>query len=212
MKNNFTQAFKELTGFDISTPDETETKADFAGNDMKREPVSFDAPKVDQKVVTYKEFSEQSNENCTKITSTMTIQGDLKSEDDIFVNGQVIGNIKTEANLTSTNLILGDVAAQNVRLNGARIKGDLDLRGDLMVGEQAVVVGNIKCENLNTSGKIKGNCAVQEGAGFSEKAYLLGDIEAKELSTQQGAKIVGSINIMTDEPDIDADFDFGGDF
>ncbi len=211
MKNNFTQAFKELTGFDISTPDKTEN-TDFAGSDAKREPVSFDAPRVEQKVVTYKAFTEQPSANCTRVTGTMVIQGDIKSEDDIHVNGQVIGDIKTSANLTSTNLILGNVNAQSARVNGARIKGDISLKGDCHLGEGSVVVGDIACETLNTAGKVKGNCHVTEGAVFSESAYLLGDIEAKDLSTQQGAKIIGSIRIVCEEPDLDADFDFGGDF
>ena len=212
MKNNFTQAFKELTGFDISTPDKTEQGTDFAGNDNTSEPVSFDAPKVEPKVVTYREFTEQPTANCTRVTGTMVIKGDVKSEDDIYVNGQVIGDIKTSANLTSTNLILGNVQAQNARLDGARVKGDVTLKGDFTMAEGSVIVGNIACEHLNNAGKIKGNCHVQESASFSEKAYLLGDIEARDLSTQQGAKIVGSIRIVCEEPDLDADFDFGGDF
>ena len=212
MKNNFTQAFKELTGFDISTPDKTVIDTDFAGDDNTSEPVSFDAPKIEPQVVTYKEFTEQTAANCTRVTGTMVIKGDIKSEDDIHVNGQVIGDIKTNANLTSTNLILGNVNAQNVRLNGARLKGDVTLKGDFTMAEGSVLVGNVACEHLNTAGKIKGNCHVQESAAFSEKAYLLGDIEAKDLATQQGAKIVGSIRILCEEPDLDADFDFGGDF
>lgn len=212
MKNNFTQAFKELTGFDISTPDKTENTNGFAGNGTTREPVSFDAPKVEQKVVTYKEFTEQPSANCTRVTSTMVIQGDIKSEDDIHVNGHVVGDIRTSANLTSTNLILGNVNAQNARLDGARIKGNVALRGDFTLGDRSVIVGDIACEHLKVAGKIKGNCNVKESASFSENAYLLGDIEAKDLATQQGAKIIGSIRIVCEEPDLDADFDFGGDF
>ena len=212
MKNNFTQAFKELTGFDISTPDKTETTTDFAGNDIEKEPVAFGAPKVEQQVVTYKEFTEQPSANCTRVTGTMVIQGDIKSDDNIHVNGQIIGDIKTSADLTSTNLVLGNVMAHEARLNGGRIKGDVALRGDFQLGEGSVVVGDIECENLQVSGKIKGNCQVQESASFYENAYLLGDIQARDLSTQQGAKIVGAIRIICEDPDMDADFDFGGDF
>lgn len=212
MKNNFTQAFKELTGFDISTPDKAAGSSAFAGKDNTKEPMPFDVPKVEQEVVTYKDFTDQSAANCTRVTGTMVIQGDMKSEDTIHVNGQVIGNIKTSANLTSTNLILGNVIAQEVRLNGARVKGNVTLKGDMVLGERSVVVGDISCESLNVDGKIKGNCHVQESASFFENAYLLGDIDAKDLSTQQGAKIVGSIRIVSDEPDLDADFEFGGDF
>lgn len=212
MKNNFTQAFKELTGFDISTPEKTEKATVFTGNDIEKESVTFEAPKVEQEVVTYKEFSAQSSSNCTRITSTMVIKGDIKSEDDVHVNGQLIGDVKTSANLTSTNLILGNVSAQDVRLNGARVKGNVSLKGDFFLGDASVLVGDVACQNLITSGKMKGNCQVQESAAFSEKAYLLGDIEAKDLSTQQGAKIIGAIRIAYEEADLDADFEFGGDF
>ncbi len=212
MKNNFTQAFKELTGFDISTPDETEKTTGFSANDIKEEPVTFHAEETASQVVTYKEFADQTSANCTRITGTMIIKGDIKSDDNIHVNGQVVGEIRTSSNVTSTNLIIGDVFAQEARLDGARLKGNVDLKGGFRLGDNSVVVGNVACDQLSVSGKIKGNCDVNGSAAFDEKAYLLGDITAADLSTQQGAKIVGTIRVASEDPDIDTDFDFGGEF
>lgn len=112
MKNNFTQALRELTGFDgQSDSSETSLNKDSAApnfsEDIIEEKVSSSSVK------TVKDFSESSQDTCTRITSTMIITGDIKSSDNVHIHGQVFGNVKTNATVYATDLILGNVSAQS---------------------------------------------------------------------------------------------------
>ena len=66
MKNNFTQALKELTGFDT-------------------EPNMAEAT-VCEEVVSMEEVVNSSSDEKTHITSTMVIKGDIKSKENIVSN------------------------------------------------------------------------------------------------------------------------------
>ena len=112
MKNNFTQALRELTGFyGQSDSSETSLNKDSAApnfsEDIIEEKVSSSSVK------TVKDFSESSQDTCTRITSTMIITGDIKSSDNVHIHGQVFGNVKTNATVYATDLILGNVSAQS---------------------------------------------------------------------------------------------------
>jgi len=209
MKSNFTQALKELTGFDGEPNEKAAPAYEFTEN---MESASFDTIKVEEPVVTYKEFSDASSEESTRITATMVIKGNIESKDNIFVNGEVVGDIKTSANINATNLILGNVSASEMFLNNARVRGNITLNGDFMVGNNSVVVGDIKCSNLTVAGKIKGNCNVDKTTALSKEAYISGDIATDNIATEPRAKINGAVTIIGGTQDIDADFDFGGEF
>ena len=209
MKSNFTQALKELTGFDGEPNEQTTSAKDFTDN---MESASFGSTKIEEPVVTYKEYSETSSEESTLITGSMVIKGNIDSKDNIFVNGEVVGDIKTSANINSTNMILGNVSAGDMVLNSARVRGNIALHGDCIVGNNSVVVGDIKCSNLSVAGKVKGNCHVEKTTALSGAAYVSGDIATDDIATEQGAKINGAVTIIGGTEDLDADFDFGGEF
>lgn len=210
MKNNFTQALKELTGFD-GEPIVTEKTSSDATESVIIPSVDYET-NAQEEIVAYKEYAEKASANSTRVTSTMVIKGNIKSKDDIFINGEVVGDIETSANLHTSNLVIGNVVANNMLANKSRQRGNISLDGDLFMGEGSVIVGNINCNDIDISGKIKGNCDAKGFAKFSKSAYLLGDIISEDFSTEAGAKIVGTITTRTGDLDLDSEFDFGGDF
>lgn len=215
--NNFTQALKELTGFDSpadsgredapvqeKSAEKTQAAPSFSTEDTA---ASFTLDEfVSEKTV------EVSGEDITHITSTMVINGDIKSEDNILIEGQIYGNIHTSANLTSSNLIIGNLNAQNAALNDARLKGDIDIEGHLNVNAGTVVVGNVTCDSIKVSGKIKGDLDIKNAVVLRDKALISGNIVADDIAAEPGTRINGSISTRSDSFDLDAEFDFGGDF
>ncbi|MBR5229579.1 MAG: polymer-forming cytoskeletal protein [Firmicutes bacterium] len=199
--NNFTQALKELTGFDAPEQpsqvkaEKSEVSEPFTLNDV-----------VPEKIV------NMSETEVTHVTSTMVINGDIKSEDNLQVEGQVYGDIVTSANLTSTNLIIGNLRAQDVALNGSRLKGNINLGGHLNVAQNTIVIGDIACDSLKVSGKIKGNLDVTGSVVLRDRALVSGNIVTDDIASEPGTRINGMISLRSDNYDLDAEFDFGGDF
>lgn len=214
--NNFTQALKELTGFDAPAEDSREEASVQAKSAERTQAVpSFqteEATAFSLDELVSEKTVEMSGEEVTHITSTMVIEGDIKSEDNIMVEGQIFGNINTSANLTSSNLIIGNLNAQNAALSDARLKGDINLEGHLNVNAGTVVVGDVSCDSIKVSGKIKGDLDIRKAVVLRDKALISGNIVADDIAAEPGTRINGSISTRSDSFDLDAEFDFGGDF
>jgi cytoskeletal protein CcmA (bactofilin family) len=85
----------------------------------------------------------------------------------------------------------------NVRIDGI-IQGDVLVQGNLTLGEMSEVTGDIKAENITLSGKITGTVSVNEKIVLESKAILKGDIIAKVLVIEPGARFNGKCS-MTNE-------------
>lgn len=149
--------------------------------------------------------------SCTRVTPNMVISGNVSSSDNLLIEGQVFGNISTSADVTVSNLIVGDLKARNVALNNARIKGNLDMSETLAVGNTTIIIGDISADAFKLSGKVRGNVFVNESALITETALLVGNIAAKYVTTQTGARISGAITTTanTNKIDVDSEFDLG---
>ncbi len=143
------------------------------------------------------------------MTKTMVITGDLRSDDDIFVDGQLLGSIKTSRTLHATDFIVGDINAQNAFFSNARIKENVTLTDDLIAGDNSAIIGDVKCKNARISGKIKGNCDIEGSAQLATSALLSGDLTASDIAAEQGARIIGTVSTGAKDINIDAEFDFG---
>jgi cytoskeletal protein CcmA (bactofilin family) len=94
----------------------------------------------------------------TIVSSTMRIEGELKSSGNVKIDGIVSGKVHT-----SQDLIVGpnaqidaDLIAGNAVVGGV-VKGNVTVKGSLLILETGKVIGNISCSNLG----------IREGAYFS---------------------------------------------
>ena len=216
--NNFTQALRELTGFDSSPEVSKEASFSF-DNNAARSPITPDFDTNAEytasfnldKLVPEKDI-DFSGAEVTTITETMIINGDIRSEDNLLIDGQVYGNITTAANLTSSNLIIGDLKAQNVLLDGCRVKGNVNVDGHINITQKAIVVGDVNSDSIKVSGKIKGNLDIASSIVLKDKALISGNIIADDIASEPGSRINGTISTHSASFELDAEFDFGGEF
>lgn len=102
--------------------------------------------------MTKPEFAE------TIVSSSMRIEGELKSQGNIKIDGLVNGKVHT-----SHDLLIGpnaqidaDLIAANASIAGI-VKGNVTIKGHLTIASTGKLVGNISCGSLDIS----------EGAYFS---------------------------------------------
>lgn len=183
--SNFTQAMKELTGFDEETakPERQEKKPE--PKKAEKEEIKI-SKKLDLGVPVYDE------KNGSLVTSSMVINGNIVSSDQVKIDGKITGNLKTSESTIIDGSVLGDIESKNLTVSGS-IKGNLNIEADTNVGNTAVIVGDIKSDNLLLKGKVKGNLKVVRTTGICENAILSGDIETSELYTEKGCIIHGTI-------------------
>jgi cytoskeletal protein CcmA (bactofilin family) len=109
----------------------------------------------------------------TKKTGNMaTYQETPTIAPNTIVNGtEIIGEIKST----------GDM-----RIEG-KLKGNINIKGRLVIGNTGVVDGEINCSNCDVSGKIIGKVNVTELFSLKATAVVEGDVTTKKLAIEPGA-------------------------
>jgi cytoskeletal protein CcmA (bactofilin family) len=109
---------------------------------------------------------------------SVKIEGDLKSQGNLRIDGTVTGKVKTSQNLfvgESAN-IQADVEAENANVSGI-VQGNIKVSGGLTIGRTGRLLGDIICGTLQ----------VEEGAYFIGKCSMKdrSDIEPMDELTEE---------------------------
>ncbi len=85
----------------------------------------------------------------------------------------------------------------NLRING-NFDGNLDTKGNLTVGEHAVVSANIMGEYIVVAGKVKGKIVAREKLTLLPTAVVQGEIVPAKLVVGEGAVLEGVCKMLHD--------------
>jgi cytoskeletal protein CcmA (bactofilin family) len=88
----------------------------------------------------------------------------------------------------------------NIRIDG-EIQGDIFSNGNITIGEDAKVNGQINANFITIAGKVSGIVRAKDKMILGSKSYLKGDIFTKILVVEAGAKFNGKSK-MGDSIDI----------
>lgn len=88
-------------------------------------------------------------------------------------------------------------AEGTVRLDG-KVHGGLNVAGNIIVGEEGAVKGNIKAENAFIAGVIEGNVIATSQLHLTHTARLVGDITVKNVIIDEGAVFIGNCKIISE--------------
>lgn len=98
----------------------------------------------------------------------------------------------------------GSAFVGNMRVNGAMmidgdVDGDLEVSGNLIIGEKARVRGNISAKSAVISGIVLGDISAPEGIKLTSTSTVLGDIATHRLQIAQGVVFHGHCIALSDE-------------
>jgi len=82
----------------------------------------------------------------------------------------------------------------SIRVDGI-IQGDINSQGNVTVGEQGDVNGQINAASVTVGGKVVGSVNAKEKIIMESKANLKGDIFTKILVVEAGARFIGKSNM-----------------
>lgn len=78
-----------------------------------------------------------------------------------------------------------------IRIDG-RLQGDIIHSGDLVIGENALIIASIKARNVTVAGEVRGNIDAEGRLELVPTAKLYGDIRVGNLVIADGAVFRGS--------------------
>ena len=86
----------------------------------------------------------------------------------------------------------GKLTGKDARVLG-RFKGEIQLQGRLIIGEESRVEAKVKADAAEIGGEFKGDISVRSLV-LLEKARVEGSIDAQVLSVREGAQVNASVN------------------
>jgi cytoskeletal protein CcmA (bactofilin family) len=102
----------------------------------------------------------------TVVGPSVKIQGDLNSEGNVRIEGQVNGKVKTTQNVYvgESAKITADILAGSCIISG-EVQGNIKVTGNLVLENSARLAGDISCATLR----------VEDGAVFTGKCSMGGE-------------------------------------
>ena len=81
-----------------------------------------------------------------------------------------------------------------VRIDG-RLDGEIQTKGQVIIGEDGLVHGTITCGTLVSSGRIKAKVTANERVQLLKTATLIGEVLTPVLTMEEGAKLQGTTDM-----------------
>lgn len=135
--------------------------------------------KINPQEITKRPESAVENREVSRIAKSVVIKGDISTQTDISIDGQMDGTLYSKGRITvgeSANL-KGKMLCSNVDFLG-RMDGDIYVRDVLSVKSTAVINGNIQVRKLQVEmgAQINGTCKMISEADFDKAASELAGI------------------------------------
>ncbi|MBK9514892.1 MAG: polymer-forming cytoskeletal protein [Flavobacteriales bacterium] len=101
---------------------------------------------------------------------------------------------KINSIMEGTSLVGEIQSDSNLRVDG-RVKGTINVRGRLIVGQSGVIEGEVTCQSSDIEGTVLGRVNCQDLLSLKATAKLQGDINTKKLAIEPGAVFTGNCSM-----------------
>ena len=101
--------------------------------------------------------------------------------------------------ISAGSVIKGEITSPNdIRIDGT-FEGRIFSQAKVVVGEKAVIKGDVICNNVDFWGKINGNFFVKDTLSLKDTCVVEGDLHIRRLQVELDAKFNGNCKMITEE-------------
>ena len=107
-------------------------------------------------------------------------------------------NVNSISRISAGTVIKGEILSPyDIRIDGT-FEGRVQTKGRVVIGESALVKGDIICENADLWGKMEGNLYVKDTLSLMEGCSMEGNLHVKRLSVELGSIFNGNCRMITE--------------
>lgn len=107
-------------------------------------------------------------------------------------------NVNEVSRISSGTIIKGEIISPNdIRIDGS-FEGKINSKGKVVVGDQAVISGDIICDNVDFWGRMTGSLYVKDTLSLKEGCKVNGELHIKRLVVELGAQFNGNCRMLAD--------------
>ncbi len=108
-------------------------------------------------------------------------------------------NVNSISRISSGTIIKGDIISPNdIRIDGT-FEGKVSSKGRVVIGETALIKGDIICNDLDLWGKVEGNIFVKDTLALKDGCVVDGGLNVRRLSVELGASFNGTCKTISEE-------------
>jgi cytoskeletal protein CcmA (bactofilin family) len=98
------------------------------------------------------------------VSENIMIEGELSGEENILINGRVIGSIKLNGDIVigSTGVVEADIDGNTVIIQG-KVKGNVIARNHLEIQSSGKMIGDISARSID----------IKEGSTFEGRSHMI---------------------------------------
>lgn len=99
-------------------------------------------------------------------------------------------------------------SAGTIRIDG-KVHGEIKVEGDVFIGKESEITGNIYANNIFLSGKVQGNIEAKGLLNATSTAKIFGDILVQSLITSEGSIFEGKCKMLEKQDNKSSSRNFG---
>ena len=108
-------------------------------------------------------------------------------------------NVNSISRISAGTIIKGEIVSPyDIRIDGT-FEGKVQTKGRVVIGESAIIKGDIICENVDLWGRVEGDLYVKDTLALKEGCKMNGNINVSRLSVELGATFNGTCRTITEE-------------
>ena len=98
------------------------------------------------------------------VSENIRIEGDLSGEENILINGRVIGSVKLNGDIVigSTGIVEAEIVGNTIIIQG-RVKGNVTARSHLEIQSTGKMIGDISARSID----------IKEGSTFEGRSRMI---------------------------------------
>ncbi|MDY3784064.1 MAG: polymer-forming cytoskeletal protein [Candidatus Cryptobacteroides sp.] len=107
-------------------------------------------------------------------------------------------NVNDVSRISSGTVIKGEISSDSdIRVDGV-VDGKMYSKGKIVVGETAVLKGDLLCNVVDLWGKMDGDIYVKDVLSVKNSAVINGNIYVRKFQVEMGAQINGSCHMISE--------------
>ena len=107
-------------------------------------------------------------------------------------------NVNEVSRISTGTKVKGEISSSNdIRIDGT-FEGKIQSKGRVVVGEKALIKGDIICSNVDFWGTMEGNFFVKDTLSLKSSSKVKGDLHIKRLQVELDAKFDGTCQMITE--------------
>lgn len=130
----------------------------------------------------------------TIISANTIVDGNVRSFANMSIDGDIKGDVETTKDIELNGRVVGNVTCNNANMIVSQVQGNVLLKGNVEIGRDTLLIGDLTSGFASINGKVKGNVEISGKAEFKADAVIFGDISASTITVDDGAIIQGYVS------------------